>query len=194
MSGDDKPRDMTNANARGRLLDALITCPKNYDSYKKEVVDRYGNITPLTPEQIKLGYKQRDAFFNDPVNSAIHAASEFQIEVINEGVDFDDIVFGCSAIYDGRLRLAKWVWDLKTTSAASQGAFEDVFCMWDWDRQAFFFMEVGEIDRMQFIGVENKHPYKIFRKDVYRGDAIWQSGREKTYDLVMKFNILCANE
>lgn len=194
LSGDDVP-DYTNAIKRGRLLDALVTSPDTVNSYNRTVTTkRDGVVNNYTAEEMKLGYKKRDAFMADSVCKQLHETSNFQVDIINEAVEFDTYVIACRAIYDGMTRYGNMPWDLKSTNAGSQAAFNDVFHLWDWDRQAFFFMEVCGADRMLFVGVENKKPFQVYKKMIMRGDAIWLDGREKTFDLVEKFIFLCANE
>lgn len=185
---------MTEAFKRGKLIDALITCHETFNLYDKTVTDRFGKIDTYTSAELQIGYKKRDSFFADALCKQIHAASYLQKEVKNEGVDFNNDIYACSCICDGMLKSGKWPWDIKSTSAASSGAFIDVFTMWDWDRQAFFFMEVCEADKMLFIGIENKSPHKIYKYWVNRGDDVWLSGQQKTLDLILKFDILCGNE
>ena len=191
LSGEE-PRDNTEAYKRGNLIDALITYPSTFNSFNKTVTNRYGEINYYTDIEVRDGMRKRSAFFEDTFCKQLHAASNLQEEVENECVDFGDYALACKCICDGRLKAARWPWDLKSTSASSQGAFEDVFHLWDWDRQAYFFMMTCEIDRMLFIGIENKKPHKIFRKMVIKGDDIYECGREKTQDLLIKYDILCT--
>lgn len=193
LSGVDAP-DMTEAFRRGRLLDALVTAPHTVNAYKKQVITNKGEVNNFSPEEMKKGYERRDAFMNDALCKQIHSASSFQEDVRNENCCFGDYVVGAHAICDGRLKHSGMPWDLKSSSAASQGAFEDSFHTWSWDRQGYFFMEVCNSDKMLFIGVQNKKPFNIYKLWMIRGDERWRQGEEKTLDLVEKYFFLCANE
>lgn len=183
--------DLTEAYRRGIILDAYITDPKTIDYYQRTVTSMYGQVYNYTDQEMKKASDMRLAFFNDPVCSQLHSSSNLQEEVKNEGVDFNGLIYACSARCDGRLKQARWPWDLKLTSCATQGAFESVFENYDYDRQAFFYMEVCEVDRMMFIGVSAKAPYPIFKVMIMRGDNTWEVGKQKTIELIYKFDLLC---
>jgi hypothetical protein len=183
-------RDLTEAYRRGTLHDAYITNPKSINHYDYSVTTRYGDKYYYTAAELKVGKEMRDAFYADPYCQAVITQSQLQEEVYDDGVDFGGMIMACACTCDGRLKHARWPWDLKRTIATSVEAFTDAFYSYDYDRQAFFYMEVCGADRMEFFAQQDKKPYPVFKIKVLRGGEKWQSGREKTIDLLTRYDIL----
>ena len=69
--------------------------------------------------------------------------------------------------------------DDKTTAARSQAQFESSIDRFNYDRQAYWYMEIAELDRFVFIGASKTRIGEVFIKIIKRGDPLWLSGKEK---------------
>ena len=77
-------------------------------------------------------------------------------------------------------RIGQVVNDFKTTAATSQEEFERNANLFNYDRQCFIYMQGTKTSEMNLIGVGKSAPHDLYFMQVTRGDAIFESGREKT--------------
>jgi hypothetical protein len=178
--------DSTAAFRAGHLVDGFITTPKALD-YINYTIDELPH--QYTKEEFGWGQRARKSFYDDPVCKNIAQQSQMQVEMY-ETVDFEGIgPVACKAKYDGWLPPVRWGWDLKTTQANSEQEFDAWMDTFSVDRQIFFYMEVSASNKFCIFAI-NKRNFRIFKRFVNRGDAVWQRGREKCLALLNKYVVI----
>lgn len=177
----------------GSLVDAIITEPARVNYYRLTVDD-----VQYTEEEFRharemykaLRMEARDDGFLDYVLRN----AETQRFMVNPGQRFE--YCGFSFCLDTR---CKWDWwldgpgfggDLKSTFASSQKEFDEAVDFFDWDRSRAWYMDVAGSDH-DFIYAISKKNCKVFRKQITRGDAVYNAGREKYEELA--FQYWCLN-
>lgn len=85
---------------------------------------------------------------------------------------------------DGIVRGSDIILELKSTTATSQDAFENVIDMFDYDRQVFVYLTMSKASKCAIVGCQKKMNPKIFVKWVEVGDVVWQRGKAKTEQIV----------
>lgn len=177
----------------GSLVDAIITEPARVNYYRLTVDD-----VQYTEEEFRharemykaLRMEARDDGFLDYVLRN----AETQRFMVNPGQRFE--YCGFPFCLDTR---CKWDWwldgpgfggDLKSTFASSQKEFDEAVDFFDWDRSRAWYMDVAGSD-YDFIYAISKKNCKVFRKQITRGDAVYNAGREKYEELA--FQYWCLN-
>lgn len=175
----------------GNLVDAIITEPARVNYYRFTVDD-----TQYTEDEFRHAqemYKSlRAAARNDRFLEHVLKKAETQKFMVNKGQEFE--YCGFPFHLDTR---CKWDWwlgifggDLKTTAATSQKEFEEMIDFFDWDRSRAWYMDIANSD-FDFIYAISKKNSKVFKKQINRGDAVYEAGREKYEELA--FQWWCLN-
>ena len=175
----------------GNLVDAIITEPARVNYYRFTVDD-----TQYTEDEFRHAqemYKSlRAEARNDSFLDYVLKNAETQKFMVNKGRQFE--YCGFPFHLDTR---CKWDWwlgifggDLKTTAATSQKEFEEMIDFFDWDRSRAWYMDIAKSDH-DFIYAISKKNSKVFKKQIIRGDAIYDAGREKYEELA--FQWWCLN-
>lgn len=175
----------------GSLVDAIITEPERVNYYRFTVDD-----TQYTEDEFRHAQEmfkslraeaRKDSFLDYVLRNA-----ETQKFMVNKGQEFE--YCGFPFRLDTR---CKWDWwlrifggDLKTTAATSQKEFEEMIDFFDWDRSRAWYMDIAHSDH-DFIYAISKKNSKVFKKQINRGDAIYEAGREKYEELA--FQWWCLN-
>lgn len=190
-----KPADRERAFRLGTLVDAYVTEPSKIDFYKRTV-----DGEPYTDEEFRWGESMKDALEERAVTDGflryVLENAETQRFLVNERQAFE---YGC---FEFELATrCKWDWnfpdegfggDLKTVSATSQAQFENCIDYFDWDRSRAWYMDIAHSlnpawGNMDFIYGISKKNFKVFFKKIERGDAVYESGKEKYLDLAFKY-------
>lgn len=182
LSGKDG-YDSTNAFRIGHLVDAHITALNTLDHIKLTIED-----LPHTYTQYEWNWaiRARNAFFSDHVCSQIFYQSSLQLEMY-AAVSFAGIgEIDCKCKYDGWVHVTRWGWDLKTTQATSASAFEDCVDKFNYDRAAYFYMEVSGSNKFCIFAI-NKKTLKIYKVFIERGDYLHRRGKDKCLGLLKKY-------
>lgn len=177
----------------GNLVDAIITEPARVNYYRLTVDD-----TPYTEDEFRHAqemYKslrmtaRRDKFLDYVLNHA-----ETQRFMVNNAQQFDY----CGFSYTLPTR-CKWDWwlgafggDLKSTFASSQKEFEEAIDFFDWDRSRAWYMDIARSDR-DFIYAISKKNCNVFKKQITRGDTVYNAGRDKYEELAFQYWCLNLN-
>lgn len=177
----------------GNLVDAIITEPVRVNYYRLTVDD-----TPYTEDEFRHAqemYKslrmtaRRDKFLDYVLNHA-----ETQRSMVNNAQQFDY----CGFSYTLPTR-CKWDWwlgafggDLKSTFASSQKEFEEAIDFFDWDRSRAWYMDIARSDR-DFIYAISKKNCNVFKKQITRGDTVYNAGRDKYEELAFQYWCLNLN-
>jgi hypothetical protein len=90
----------------------------------------------------------------------------------------------CKAKYDGKLYSK--IYDLKTTSCQTLEEFINSLKLYDYDRQAAFYLDGDNGEEFIFIGVQKKWPFKTFTFSVGVNDPWLDRGREEYIFLTRK--------
>ena len=177
----------------GSLVDAIITEPARVNYYRLTVDDvQYTEVEFRHAREMykALRMEARDDGFLDYVLRN----AETQRFMVNPGQRFE--YCGFPFFLDTR---CKWDWwldgpgfggDLKSTFASSQKEFDEAVDFFDWDRSRAWYMDVAGSDH-DFIYAISKKNCKVFRKQITRGDAVYNAGREKYEELA--FQYWCLN-
>ena len=184
-----KEKDRTKAFRMGTLVDCLVTEPSKANHFRKTVDDEQ-----YTDAEWKWGKAQleklRKAAKKDPFLDHVLKNAEGQKWFVNPCQHFD---VGCYS-FDLATR-CKFDWwlgffggDLKTTTATSQGQFENCIDFFEWDRSRAWYMDLTHAinplyGNQDFIYAVSKTANKVFFKKIIRGDETYERGREKYLEL-----------
>jgi hypothetical protein len=89
--------------------------------------------------------------------------------------------------YDGYLYANGWGWDIKSTTATSQQAFEAACKRFDYDRARVFYAKGPKCTQDLIIGISKSAPHKLFKVFMKHGDELWKSGERKCAELCFKY-------
>ncbi len=96
--------------------------------------------------------------------------------------EFMELPFKCKL--DGSRMAIKTGFEYKTGLFQNYKTFNEGCYYYDYDRQVYVYMECANLDRMIVVGQSKYKGADIFMKVVKRGDDFWNSGKEKTEELV----------
>jgi hypothetical protein len=154
----------------GNILDALITYPADIDSSH-----------PFYPVALKM----RDKFLADPFCQRMYELAGKQIAYTNlvgwawkvgEELYTGETYSKCLYDFDFNERMSA---DLKKTSAKTYNEFLRHVDLFDYDRAAVHYMEVGAKDMHSLIGLSKTRIQAPFLVHVKRGDPIYMRGLAK---------------
>jgi hypothetical protein len=153
----------------GSMVDAMLTQPD-------ELVEDASDAELL--KAIKLS----NSFKEHPLASTILEHGEPQVILTKEiEIDYEGILKTVAAkcMLDLCLLKMRIGCDIKTTAAGNMKTFLASIARFNYDRQAYWYMEVGELDRFVFIGLSKVKSMPPFIWIIKRGDPMWLSGKEK---------------
>lgn len=153
----------------GSMVDAMLTQPDELDE-------------TLSDEELLRGFKLSQTAKSNPLCSILLDKGEVQailtktVKLEFEGIEFEVEGKCMLDIYLPKMKIGA---DIKTTAAKSYNQFLSSIERFSYDRQAFWYMEIAELDRFPFIGLSKTKNVDPFVPIVKRGDPIWLSGKEK---------------
>lgn len=172
-----KPKRTEEAMSFGSLVDALLTQTRDVDTSH--------------PEYAKaLQMKKR--FLSDPLCKGFYENAQKQVAYTDEvewnyngetGLEF------CKCLFDFDLS-EKTGGDLKTVTASSWKQFYASVDMFDWDRQAAFYMATSGKERFTILGLSKTRDMPPFILNIKKGDDIYWRGREKMMELMRLNSVL----
>lgn len=180
----ERQYDLTQAYRFGNLIDAMITEPERCDHLNLRVDDEQ-----FSREEWDKAKRMMQAFFADPLCKQFHSLASGQSVMVKNlqleylGVDFS-LPVRCK--FDLWMPSMGWGADIKSTTATTQAQFEAVVSYFNYDKQRAFYMDIAGSDRDMLIGI-SKVNQKIFKVPISRGDALYQSGREKYLEWAFKY-------
>ncbi len=74
--------------------------------------------------------------------------------------------------------------DIKSTNAKSFNSFLKSIQFFDYDRQIYVYMTMAKVDKAALIGCSKEYHPKAFIVTIKKGDAIYESGKKKTEELI----------
>jgi hypothetical protein len=157
----------------GSMVDAMLTQPDELEAN-------------ATDEELLKAMQVRDAIRSHPLGGMLLDKAEPQVIITNtlkldyEGIEFE-IEGKC--MLDGLIQKMKIGKDDKTTAARTHAQFMASVERFNYDRQAFWYMELAELDRFVFIGASKIKVGEVFIHIIKRGDPMWLSGKEKATSL-----------
>jgi len=177
--------DLEAAYRFGNILDAMITEPAQVDYFKKSI----GGVK-INPEEFDKADKMKKVFFADPFCKSLAAQCDMQKVTIkhNWPIEYGSFIFHLDMrckwdFFAKRIDLSG---DLKTTASTTQKQFEEAIFHYNYDRQAALYMDLEGKSNFIFIGI-SKANFKIFKFIVKRGDATYNSGKEKYQELAFRY-------
>ena len=160
----------------GSLVDAILTQPQDTD---------------VTHPDYKFALQMSAEFLRDPFCKSMHELAEKQtvytdtFEWTYNG-DISEADGKCLYDFDLSERAGA---DLKTVSAHNYKQFLSSVDMFDWDRQAVFYMTVSGKTKHSILGLSKKKIQPPFILHINKGDEWWWKGREKMMELLWHNNL-----
>ena len=192
IKGRDNDFDPTEAYRFGNLFDCMVTEPDKVNWYKRTVEGVQGG--PFTEEQFDIATDMRKSVLANQHAAILIRNSNYQKIMIKRVVVEDEEMDGrlVSFTLDMRCKWDFWAnawnWggDLKSTTAETQEQFEAACSHFDYDRQRFVYMTLGNSIQDILIGVSKVKPHNVFMKLIQRGDDFFESGKRKFLRLAYK--------
>ncbi len=174
----------------GHLHDAVITEPEKVNYLNLRVLD--GQYSQEDFAKVKL---MKESFFKDDFCTKLHKGSKFQHISVNE---IEITYRGFKFSLEARCKWDGWKppigWELKSTVATTQKAFEELCTYFHYNRAGAWYMDIAGIDTYVMIGQSKKNPkLPPFRKIVRRGDDFYLSGKAEYEELAFKYWSLINN-
>jgi hypothetical protein len=174
----------------GSLHDAVIT-----EEYKVNYLNLRVLDEQYTHEDFAKVKLMKESFFKDDFCCKLHKGSKFQHVSVNE---IKIVYRGFEFTLDACCKWDGWKppigWELKSTVATTQKAFEELCIFFKYNRAGAWYMDIAGIDTYVMIGQSKKNPkLPPFRKIVRRGDDFYLSGKEEYQELAFKYWSLINN-
>ena len=153
----------------GSMVDAMLTQPDELD------------LTATDQELLKTS-KVRDAIVAHPLGKILLDHSEPQVILTNQvKIEYEGIeqMIEAKCMLDGLIAKMKIGKDDKTTAAKTQSQFLSSIDRFNYDRQAYWYMEIADLERFVFIGASKEYIGRVFIHIVRKGDPMWLRGKEK---------------
>lgn len=183
----------------GNLVDAMKT-EKEKVNLQDSTLTEGQRVIKFAQDEMERATLMTRALDADPLLSLAFANCLFQYVVMRKQfkIEYDghEIVIPARCKYDGFIRKQLAI-DIKTTACTTQEQFEAAFDFFDYDRQGAWYMDLGQVDRMLYVGVSKKPnkrtgKYDVFKIAIVRGDARYNSGKAKYSKLAYKWSTLIA--
>lgn len=180
--------DATEAYRLGSLFDAVVTDPALINRLDNTIT---GTDYKFTDLEYKRALKMKANMLNNPIAKVIFEHSQTQTEYFTESLTgtFNNIQFGVPfksrLDFDASKKMGL-IADLKRTFAKTQMQFEKAFDFFSYDRQAYCYMRMTNVERMVFIGVSSQND-DVFIININKNDAKYLSGKEKFNRLAFKW-------
>lgn len=194
LSTPEEIQNYENAFRFGTLVHAIVLEPHKVDLIRRVVFSDDGRTYAYSKEEMHLARLMKMSFMNDHFCRELLTRSEVEKEMYHEDTPFEHngIAFTMHTRrkYDGWISLLNWGWDLKSTTATSQQAFEATISRFDYDRARVFYAAGSGAMQDVIIGVSKVAPYRVFKVFMKHGDDLWRSGMRKMNDLAFKYWML----
>lgn len=184
--------------AFGNLVDALISEPELVNFEDKTVCDAHGVILHFTEAEWLKAQKMRHAALNHPFVKLLVEHMEFQVVAkvaeFEINCDYAHFFIPARGKADGIAAAIKTGMDLKTTACLHLASFIKSLMLFNYDRQAAWYMDLFKLDRFVFVGISKvankKGVHEIFIHAVERGDEMYLSGLKKYQKLAYQYKTL----
>jgi hypothetical protein len=176
-TGKFKPAFTDHAKSFGSLVDAILTQRQDVDTQH--------------PDYSKES-KMVEMFLKDPFAKQLYENSQKQVMYLNEinGLHLGQPATGyCKCLYDIDLS-GDSGWDLKTGAFYDMKGFLNLIDLFDWDRQAAFYIDVSEKKMHGIIALSKKVIRPPFRFVIKKGDEIYMRGRKKYMERLWMLNLI----
>jgi hypothetical protein len=189
-------RDLSPYYNFGTLIDALITEPHKVDHDAKSVKG-----IKFSDEAWETALAMREAGKEDRMLRLMCMAASFQKEVYNPSftIEYDGYVFTVPVRMkaDFYVQVLVSAGDLKSTACTTYKSFLAAIDLFDYDRQAAWYMDIAELYQFVIVGISKvknrKGKHDIFKKVITRGDDMYLRGREKYSRLAWLYKFLILN-
>jgi hypothetical protein len=184
LTGSEQPEPV-DAYRLGTLVDLFITEPEKVDALQ---LTAGGYI--YTQAEFDNVVKMKRAFMEDTQCRILYENAEFQTVMVNPGqwFEFGKLRYQLDTRCKWDLWNPYWKWggDIKSTVATTEKEFIEACSYFDYDRQRAWYMDIAGSDRDIIIGISKKN-HKVFRLGIKRGDAFYNSGKEKYEYLAFEY-------
>ena len=164
----------------GSMVDAILTQPDEL-------------VTDLTDDELRQGLRLSEAVKTNPLAKVLLDHAEPQVIVsrtltINlEGIE-KEVLAKC--MLDLALLKMGIGADIKTTAARTHAQFLASVERFNYDRQAYWYMETPELNKFVFIGISKTKVGEVFIHIVKRDDPMFLSGKEKAHALAYYHDLI----
>jgi hypothetical protein len=194
----DRCTNLKEIFAFGNLVDALISEPELVNEEAQTVVDAHGEVLSFTQAQWDQAQRMKRAAHNHPFVKLLVDHMEFQavakVEKFEIDCEYAKFTIPARGKADGIARAIKTGMDLKTTACTTVKSFLDSIALFDYDRQAAWYMDLFKLDRFIFVGISKKQNrqghHEILLHAVERNDEMYKSGLAKYQKLAFQYKTL----
>lgn len=183
--------DLEKAFANGTLVDAMVTEPHRVNYFKRTVE---GEPYQFSEKEFADAAEMKKSVKKDPFVQMLLKHATFQHVTVRP--DFE-IEYGP---YKFSLPMrCKWDFfckgidmsaDLKTTTAETQKQCEEAFYHFNYDRSRALYLDLEPNRSNDMVIFVSKKNFKVFKIPIKRGDARYNSGKEKYVDLAFRWHYL----
>lgn len=188
IRGDDSPLPIE-AFRKGTLFDAVVTEPANLDL---QALTIRSTGQAFTMDEYRACRRMEAALDGHPVASIIRNNSTTQHEIYDHPLqmEYSGVKFTIpfKAKLDFYWKSAGVVSDLKSTSAASQSAFEESAVKFQYYRQLYLYCQLTGANRAFLLAVN--WSAKIFIIEMNRGDESWTLAERQTSSLALLYYLI----
>ena len=178
--------DLQKAYDFGTLIDCMLTEPQKVN---------YFNFTcagiQFSKADFEIAEAMKISFLRDQFCRLLLENSETQKITIRENFKINYLGFDftlnarCKWDFFAKQKIGITA-DLKSTVATSEKAFRNSIELFEYHRQAAWYMDLENIDSHMLIGICKKAPYSIFKVAIKRGDDMYKAGRALYQELAFK--------
>jgi hypothetical protein len=167
------------AYAFGSLLDAMITEPRRVNFIEK-------TFDGLPAANFDVAKQMAKAFSKEDVSKSILKFSDFQkVSITRRQMEYNGVSFelDCRCKWDFFGHISG---DIKSTAATSQKQFVAACHHFDYFRSRAWYMDIDNTKRDVIIGI-SKVNFKVFYVPIWRGDNLYELGRQQYTELAFKY-------
>lgn len=188
LSASDQ-QDMVANYAFGKLFHAFLLEPHKLD-HIHHTLDGVGYF----PEEFAKARRMRDSALKDPHAALMNKVAQKEYELYADDIPFTvdgiDFELSCRVKMDLYHPNSGTVEDYKSCAVKTHKEFLELVNLFDWDRQAYFYLTISNSDRFILRGVSKEKGHPTFPVYITRGSALFDRGKQKAEDLLLKYYLL----
>ena len=177
---------------KGNLFDFAITEPHRLDNSNKSMIKEVGGETVYFDDKTWASNdKMKTAFLNSPAAVFLKYANtqhEYYktIHFENKGIAISQKV---KCKFDLLIKRMKKGADIKTTAAGSHAQFKKSIWLFEYQRQAAFYMDIADLEEFYFFGV-SKTKHEVYYEKVTRDSNFYKVGEQQYKEILFNMNLL----
>lgn len=180
----------------GNLVEVIIVPTPALRPHTRSLVLEDGNEIFFDEDTWKKANEMAEVVLKNQILGKYLRSMKSQHAIFKENFRIDyngqTIFIKAKCKFDGLNKDISMGADIKTTACSNMEAFVRAFYFFNYDRQAAWYMDIGKIDRMFYIGVgkhrnRHTHEYPVFIIAIERGDSMYMSGLQKYSHLAFQY-------